>query len=340
MVLFFEGFPYTDAIVSKNYPICKLRDSSLDEENCHNSYKSNLILGVSSALVLVLFIGLTVYHYLTERIISTENNCSVPKSNSEILKKYIENHNDQQIVEEVNLHLLHCINTQTVENLKIILIYFYNLEIVEHNHNEAEIYHCIHQKLDPSVVSKMIDAKFPGCLQPIKNLFRKLENYIIKSENVKKILSVTVALTKIEVKYIDMVKDLGLSFLMLESIGGTQALVELPYNFGSVIVSVMLGSIFIPMILSSVHLMNSAEIIDNILKSSSKLKRFLKMGMFFLMSPFHPIILDTLSHKKLEEARTLAEQYNIQATQKMEQYRTLKRQLVTFIKIELGIFIF
>ena len=137
-----------------------------------------------------------------------------------------------------------------------------------------------------------------------------------------------------------MVKDLGLSFLMLELIGGTQALVDLPYNFGPAIVSVMLASIFIPMILSSVHLMNSAEIIDNILKSSSKLKRFLKMGMFFLMSTFHPIMLDTLSHKKLEEARTLAEQYNIQATKKMEQYRTLKRQLVTFIKIELGIFNF
>ena len=137
-----------------------------------------------------------------------------------------------------------------------------------------------------------------------------------------------------------MVKDLGLSFLMLELIEGTQAMVDLPTNFGSVIVSVMLTSIFVPMILSSVHLMNSAEIIDNIMKSSSKLKRFLKMGMFFLMSPFHPIILDTLSHKKLEEARTLAEQYNIQATQKMEQYRTLKRQLVTFIKIELGIFFY
>ena len=81
------------------------------------------------------------------------------------------------------------------------------------------------------------------------------------------------------------------------------------------------------------------ETIENILKSSSKLKRFLKMGLFFLMSPFHPIILDTLSHKKLEEARLLAQNYEIQATKSMEQYRTLKRQLVTFIKIELGIFI-
>merc|ERR1711971_212627 len=129
----------------------------------------------------------------------------------------------------------------------------------------------------------------------------------------------------------------ALTFLMLHLIGGFPALVYLRTNFGPVIVSVMLASIFIPMVLSSIHLMNSDEITDNILKSSSKLKRFLKMGLFFLMSPFHPIILDTLSHKKLEEARLLAQNYGIQATKTMRQYRTLKRQLVTFIKIELGI---
>merc|ERR1711911_229387 len=72
-----------------------------------------------------------------------------------------------------------------------------------------------------------------------------------------------------------MVKDLGLTFLMLDLIGGIQALVDLPNNFGSVIVGAMLGPIFIPMLLSSVHLMNSGGVADQILKSSSKLKRFL-----------------------------------------------------------------
>ena len=42
-------------------------NGGFDETNCNNNYKSNLILGVSSALVLILFVGLTVYYYLAER---------------------------------------------------------------------------------------------------------------------------------------------------------------------------------------------------------------------------------------------------------------------------------
>ena len=117
----------------------------------------------------------------------------------------------------------------------------------------------------------------------------------------------------------------------------TQALVDLPNNFGSVIVGALLGSIFIPMLLSSVHLMNSGGVAKQILKSSSTLKRFLKTGLFYLMSPFHPIFLDKLQYETAEKARILAENYNIQATDLMEQCRTFKSQLVTFIKIELGI---
>ena len=127
---------------------------------------------MSSALVLVLFTGLTVYHYFTQRITSTGFK-NVPKSNSEILKKYIEDHDDLQIADEVNLHLLHSINTQKDEDLKLTLIDFYNHEIVKHNNNEAEIFYCIHKKLEPSVVSKMIDSKYPGFLEPIKQALRR-----------------------------------------------------------------------------------------------------------------------------------------------------------------------
>ena len=85
--------------------------------------------------------------------------------------KYNENHDDLQIAKEVNLHLLHSINTHTVEDSKKVLVDFFDLEIEKHNYNEAEIYLCLHQKMDTSVVSEMTNAKFPGCLEPIEKLF-------------------------------------------------------------------------------------------------------------------------------------------------------------------------
>lgn len=101
----------------------------------------------------------------------------------------------------------------------------------------------------------------------------------------------------------------------------------------------MFGSIFIPMILSSVQLINSKAVSHYHLKCSSKIKTFLKTVVFFLLTPIHPIILDTMQHQKMEKARKWAENYNLHATEILKQCRTLTRQLATFIKIELGIYI-
>ena len=120
----------------------------LDELACNDNVKTNIILCVSSALVLVLFIGLTFYYYLTEQKSSCNRNIPEPTSHVNMLIKYSKNHDDQQIVKEVNLHLLHSLNTQTVEDTKKTLIDFFNLEIEKHS-CEAEVYLCIHQKLDP-----------------------------------------------------------------------------------------------------------------------------------------------------------------------------------------------
>ena len=306
-----------------------------DESECQNNTKSNIILILSAVVVLLLFLASTLYHYISDETSQTKGHCK-PKSTIDMLIKYKENHDDQTTVEEVNLHLLHTINTQTIEDQKKTLISFYELEETKHNQNESEIFLCIHKKLDTIVVSKMIDAKFPGCLQPINNLFKNLSNMIIKSEVAKKVLSSIQALIKIELKYVDMCKDLGLSVLMLELIGGIQAIYDLPTNFGSVIVVVMFTSIFLPMIISTLHLINANVVDEYILKSYNKIQKFLLTVLFLLMSPFHPIILDTLHHQKLEKARRLANKYKIEAIKALEKCKSIKKQLVTFFKIELG----
>ena len=310
-----------------------------DESDCKNNVTSNIILSVSSVLVLIVFLGLTVYHYKSYQDSPEKNEesqtISVP-SKSDMLIKYKENHDDNQIVEEVNLFLLHSIHTNSVEENAETLTAFYDLEEEKHNRDEAEIYLCIHNKIDTSIVSKMIDAKFPGFLEPIKKLFRKQTNMINKSERAKTALAIIQALIKIELKYLDMFKDLGLSFLMLELIGGTQAIIDLPTNFGSVMVVVMLSSVFLPMILSTIHLRNNKDMKNKILKSSTKIKRLLITGLFYMLSPFHPIFLDTARFRKMEMGRILAQQYKIAALEVMQQCKMLKRQLVTFMTIELG----
>ena len=115
---------------------------SIDENYRNKSFKT--IIAVSSAMVFVLFIGLTMQNYLTERKSSYDRN--IPKSTPHMLTEYFENHDDQQVIAEVNFHLLHFLNTQKVEDSKKTLTDFFNLEIKKHNCNEAKIYLCIHQQ--------------------------------------------------------------------------------------------------------------------------------------------------------------------------------------------------
>ena len=142
-------------------------------------------------------------------------------------------------------------------------------------------------------------------------------------------------------KFLDIFKDLGLSILMLRLIGGPQAISDFPANFGSVVVISMLASIFIPMIISSLHLaLNNFDMFlpkRNIKESmNSKLRTCLVTALIFLLSPLHPVFLETLYLQTAEEAREMARCYNIEVVQKRLQCRKIKRQLANFMWIELG----
>ena len=82
--------------------------------------------------------------------------------------------------------------------------------------------------------------------------------------------------------------------------------------------------------------MNNKDMKNKIRKGSTSIKRILMTGLFYMLSPFHPIFLDTARFRKMEMGRALAQQYNIAAVEVMKQCKTLKRQLVSFMKIELG----
>ena len=68
------------------------------------------------------------------------------------------------------------------------------------------------------------------------------------------------------------------------------------------------------------------------------MKAYLKAALFFLLSPLHPVFLGTLHLEMADEARVLAENYNVKAVQKNHQCRIIKKQLIKFVRIELGKF--
>ena len=60
------------------------------------------------------------------------------------------------------------------------------------------------------------------------------------------------------------------------------------------------------------------------------------MTLLFLLSPINPVILESRFLDTAEEARKLAQNYNIEAVQKKSESRQIKKQITRFGRIELG----
>ena len=90
----------------------------------------------------------------------------------ELMDNLDRNPDDEDTLQELQLHLYHTEHTQTVKVNEIVLINVYNSLEAKHN-DEAKLYHYLHTRFDPVLVQKMTDARFPGCTAGLINLIEK-----------------------------------------------------------------------------------------------------------------------------------------------------------------------
>ena len=257
---------------------------------------------------------------------------------------YKENHEREETIGMTNIHLLNTINAQTIDVKKETCILFHDLEENIHGRNENEIHLCLHKKLDPKVVENILDAKFPGviaaCIKSLEDLagkrfIMKLQDKFTKSEKIKEIIGTTIGIIKVEAKYIDLFKDTALSIIMLNAIGGFEAIINLPTNFSCVIVMLLFGSILIPFFLSTLHLVvNRGKIFEE--KNFSITKKYITLSLLWILSFLNPIILDAYHQESKEDVRKMTQNNNIKAMTTLRKCRNIKKEIVQFHKIELG----
>ena len=125
---------------------------------------------------------------------------------------------------------------------------------------------------------------------------------------------------------LDIIKDIGLTIFTLLLYGGPNALFDLPNSYGAAIIISMFALIFIPLIISSLHLtINNLEIFqsEKYLRLQ-KMKRFLITASLFLFSPFLPVILQNYFLEKAVEAAGMARNYNIKAVEKKNECQKIR----------------
>ena len=79
------------------------------------------------------------------------------------LKSYSENHDQNEAIENTNVHILNSLHTREVDDNTGMCKLFYELEKEIHENNESKIHFCLHKKMDPKVVENILDSGEPGC---------------------------------------------------------------------------------------------------------------------------------------------------------------------------------
>ena len=100
------------------------------------------------------------------------------------LDRYETDHDNPNVISEVNIYLLRKILTQNLDITELMCRQFYDLEVRIHGgigsiNRDSEIFMCIHKKLHPKIIQNLVDAKFPGIMAKIISM---IETKIISSK--------------------------------------------------------------------------------------------------------------------------------------------------------------
>ena len=315
------------------------------DEACKDSTLSKLLLVYASFGVCIFYLGLQLARVVFRKYWPhSESSPSFMKINREdFFQKRWTAHNDPETIKDLNNYLLHIINSKKIQEIKEICKQYYALEADVHKNDKSAIFRCLHQRLHPSVITEVIEAETPGLRSKFYDWIEKklktkaitsVRNKIIQTPRLSQLVSILLTIIKIESATLDIVKDLFLAAWIIYLVGGPEALWNYHTNFSCVIGILALGTVIVPLALSSLHLM-----IENpwaILPFETHLSRPKMTLITFLLMPINSILLINSYQSAKEQARTAAEQSRKNLFQKFENYRKMKTLFVEHLHIELG----
>ena len=164
-------------------------------------------------------------------------------------------------------------------------------------------------------------------------------DFIIFHEWLKSILITTFIIFKIELQYLDIVKDSFFAYSLYQMVGGSKAVLNFTTEFSIVVLFCFSASIVIPTMLATLHLIVSNPFmifptVSNKMKSGWR--RILLIIICCLLSVLNPVFLVNSFEMAKEKTRKMAKKMDKKVIQQMRHARDIQYQWTAFIRIELG----
>ena len=158
-------------------------------------------------------------------------------------------------------------------------------------------------------------------------------------EGVPDLLNTIKRLVKIELQYLDIMKDSYLALSLYQIVGGHHAIWDSPTEFPIVVVLCLAASVVLPVVFATLHLIVHNTYLTFIATSNqvvSGWRRAILSTILFILSVLNPIFLVNSYEGFKEKTRKMAKTMDKNVMQQMKATRAIKDQWTTFLRIELG----
>ena len=320
-----------------------------DEAYC-SSIGSSVTIGLILIGVVSIYLASKLIRFLKQDQEQEEVNLGEPDTES-VIAKYERDHENPDMIELINTHLLHIIYTHEKDKAQKIFRKVYDVEDRHYKGNNSDIFYRFRTNVDPVVVSEILEAKFPGltqatidCLEGCfscccSRFITRIQDSVTKSEWKTQVFQTISKIIKILTNFVDLLKDSLLTYSMLKTVGGLDTLINFPTNFSSVIIMISFSLIVGPLILSTLTLvLNNPSLIYKTGKENGVVRRVMSTIICILCSIINPVLLINTLEKAKDEARKEAKknQDPKQISAKFSESRRIKLHYVHHLTIELG----
>ena len=315
-----------------------------DEKMCDNDTTLNIVLILSVIFIALLYLFLKLWRLACKNHGKDENpnehhqHINFNKKSKKILKNFSKCPDNLKMLEKLNISFHYIISTQNngqVESLSRDL--YSRLEKI-YDHNRAEIFSFLHKNMDPQIMENVVNSQFPGVAKKfialIKGKMVVFDKWILFAKET------LTRLLKIELEYLDILKDSFIAISLYNIVGGYQAILDLPTNFSIVVVICSFTTVVVPIFFATLHLVVHNPFMVFNFDSSHKIKgKWKKILMTFsccILSFVNPILLVNAYESAKEKSKSMAKSMNRNILTQLRHTQKIKTQWLSFIKIELG----
>ena len=199
------------------------------------------------------------------------------------------------------------------------------------------------QNLHQTVTKAIVEHKFRGLITKTNICIEEKLCYpspfkVTLTAGFGMFLSTVGALVSVIGHFADIVKDTILCISLLIVSGGFAAIKDFPTNFSTAVVLSWMGTIIVPIFLSSVHL----ALTDPFLVFNSARLRAMRWGRVLaalgclVLSPLNTVVLKTRLHLKKEEAVNAARILGDNTLDLYKECDEIEEKLLEYLQHEIG----